>query len=411
MMLMRRLVFAAIALLGFASGPASALPGANDPSIVIGVIATQSGPRAMAGQDLLDGFNLALRQLGGRFANQEVRVVPLDDGGSPDQAVTQVRRLLERERVDVVLTGVSTAAVAAIAPMLTEARLFVLNLDLAPPSMSGAGCSPYLFDLAASVDGMHEAAGMYLATEKMARIVIVGPDIAATRESAVAVKRTFPGEVADVVMVRPGQAVFTDAIARIRAAKPDAVYSLLTSGMGVAFVRAFDAAGLKAEYPLVTTWMAVERPTLQAMGDAAQDVVSIASWSPDIDSIPNKRMATDFEAELGRPATTWTAQGYDAAFLLDSALRATNGRTGDHEAVRAALRRADFVSVRGGFRFNTNHFPVLSWYARKVTRDARGRFTHELRGMVLKDWRDRQAVACPMRWVEDPPSTTPVKKP
>lgn len=408
---MRRSLAVLLTVLGLLPGAARALPGASDPSIVIGVVATQTGPGALAGQDMVDGFNLALRQLGGRFANQEVRVVPVDDQGSPDQAVAQVKRLLERERVDMVLTGVSTASLAAIAPLLLDQRLFVINLDMAPAAMAGAGCDPYFFDLAAPFDGPHEAAGMYLATERAGRVVVIGPDTGATDAAVAAFKRTFPGEVAEVLTPRHGQPVYEAEVARIRALRPDAVYSLLTGGMSVSFARAFDAAGLKAEIPLVTTAQAVERPTLPALGDAGMDVVSIATWSPDLDSIPNKRMSTEFENELGRPATTWVAQGYDAAFLLDSALRTTNGKTGDHEALRAGLRRAEFVSVRGRFRFNTNHFPVLTWYARKVTRDARGRFTHELRGPILKDWRDPGAAACPMRWVEEVPPPAPAKKP
>ncbi len=408
---MRRPFAALLMLLGLLPAPARALPGAADPSIVVGLVATQTGPGALAGQDLVDGFNLALRQLGGRFANQEVRVVPVDDKGSPDQAVAQVRRLLERERVDMVLTGVSLPSLAAIVPMLLDQRLFVFNLDLAPSALAGTGCSPYFFDLAAPLDGAHEAVGTYLTSEGAGRVVVVGPDTDATPAAVAALRRTFPGEVSAVLTPRLGQPVYDAEVARIRALKPDAVYSLLTGGMGVAFARALDSDGVKADIPLIATAAAVERPTLPAMGEAALEVVSLATWSPDLDSIPNKRMVTEFEAELGRPATIWAARGYDAAFLIDSALRATGGKTGDHDALRAGLRRADFVSVRGRFRFNTNHFPILTWYARKVTRDARGRYTHEIRFPVLKDWRDRQAVACPMHWVEEVVPPAPPRKP
>ncbi|MBX9634239.1 MAG: ABC transporter substrate-binding protein, partial [Magnetospirillum sp.] len=132
--MLRRLI-AAFALLSW-SGAAHALPagsGASDPSIVIGVVATLTGPGALAGQDLVDGFNLALKQLGGRFSNQEVRIVTADDKGSPDIARQQVRRLMDRERLDMVLTGVSAPSLAAIIRPLVEARLFVINLDQAPP--------------------------------------------------------------------------------------------------------------------------------------------------------------------------------------------------------------------------------------------------------------------------------------
>lgn len=374
--------------------------GASDPSIVIGIIATTTGAGAMAGQDLVDGFNLALKQLGGRFANQEVRLVTADDKGSPDFARQQVKRLMERERLDVVLTGVSPAALAAIVKPLTDGRLFVLDLYQAPASFAGAQCSPWLFGIGAPVEGVHEAVGQYLAAEHIRKLVLIGPDAPKTQDAIAALKRTFPGEM-EVMLPRAGAAVYQAELDRIRETKPDAVYTLLSGGMGVAFVRAFGAAGLKAEMPLLAPWPLVERPMLPAMGEAALDVVSVGPWSPDLDSIPNKRLVTDFDSEYGRPATTWAAQGYDAAFLLDAALKATNGKTGDSDALRASLRRAEFVSVRGGFRFNTNHFPVLSYYVRKVVRDPKGRLTHELRGAVLKDWRDRHAPDCSLRPAED----------
>ncbi|HSV28160.1 MAG TPA: ABC transporter substrate-binding protein, partial [Candidatus Omnitrophota bacterium] len=322
-----------------------------------------------------------------------------------------VKKLMERERLDMVLTGVSPSSLAAIAPTLVEARLFVLNLDQAPADMAGAACSPWLFDLASPGDGIHEAMGQHLAAERVRRLVVIGPDTPLTDEAVAALRRTFPGEVGEVLRTKPGAAVYDAEIRRIRADKPDAVYSLLGGGAGVAFIRAWGASGLKAELPLFAPWTSVERPLLPAMGDAALDVVSIGTWSPDLDSIPSKRLTTEFEAEYGRPVTTWAAQGYDAAFLLDAALKATHGRTHDAEALRSGLRRAEFVSVRGGFRFNTNHFPVLSYYLRKVVKDSKGRLTHELRGTVLKDWRDHFAAQCPMRWVEEPPPPPVVKKP
>lgn len=415
---MRRLIAAArlvaVLALGLVPDGAMALPvgsGASDPSVVLGVVATLTGPGAVAGQDMVDGFNLALRQLGGRFANQEVRVVVADDKGSPDVAAQQVRRLLERERLDMVLTAVSPASLAAIARPLFEARLFVLSLDQTPPAFAHEACSPWLFQIGAPNEGVHEAMGQLLAAEKVRRLAVIGPEAPSTPDAVASLKRTFPGEIVAVLTPRHGAATLEPEVARLKELKPDAVYSLLTGGMGVAFVRSYGAAGLKAESPLFVPWNAVERQLLPAMGDAAADLVSVGPWSPDLDSVPNKRLITDFETEYGRPATTWAAQAYDAAFLIDSALRATHGKTADADAVRAALRRADFVSARGGFRFNTNQFPILSFYARKVGRDAKGRPTHELRGTVLKDWRDPKASTCTMRWTEEPPPPPAAKKP
>lgn len=387
-----------------AAQPASALqsPGAADPSVVIGLVATLTGPAALASQDMIDGFNLALKQLGGRFSNQEARLVVTDDKGSPDLARQQLHRLMERERLDVVMTSVGAPSLAAILPSLAESRLFVLNLDQMPPGLDGADCSPWLFNLAPPPDGVHEVLGQFLNSEKARRVVVVGPRNAMTDVAVAAFKRTFAGQVVAVLEPKPGAATFESELAEIAKIKPDAIYSLLGGGAGGAFVRAWGAWSLKAEVPLYPVGNAAERTYLPAMGEAAMDMGSIGTWGPEVDTAANRRFPGDFEAEYGRPASTWAAQGYDAANLLDAALKSTHGRTGDPETIRTALRKADFVSVRGPFKFATNHTPVLSYYLRRVGRDARGRPTQEIRAVVAKEWRDRQVAACPMRWFEEP---------
>lgn len=408
--MLRRLLIAAF-VLALSGGGALALPGASDPSVVVGVVATLTGPGAIPGQDVVDGFNLGLKQLGGRFSNQEIRVVVTDDKGSPDIARQQVGRLLERERLDIVLTAVSAPSMAAVVQPLVGARLFVLNLDQMPADLAGARCSPWLFSLAPPADGVHEALGQHLTAEKLRRVAVVAPPNGLSAQAVAAFRNTFGGEVATVVTPKPGATTFAAELEQIAASKPDAIYSLLTGGMGGGFIRAWGAWPLKGEVALYPLGVAMERPFLPAMGDAAQDVASIGTWSPDFDLPANRRFLADFELEHGRQATTWAAQGYDAAFLLDAALRATNGKTSDPDAVRAALRRGEFASVRGQFKFNTNHTPMLNYVLRKVGRDAKGRPTQESRAVVVREWHDRQASACPMRWVEEALPPAPPKKP
>jgi branched-chain amino acid transport system substrate-binding protein len=407
---------AALAALALALLPASlpagawALPataGVSNPTIVVAVIATLTGPGAMVGQDSVDGFATAMRHLGGRFANQEVRVVVQDDKGSPDTALTVARKLLEREKVDFVVTAVSLPSMSAIAGVLTEARAFVLNLDAAPAGLTGAGCSPWFFQVATPVQAVHEAIGAHLAAEKIRRVMIIGTDAPATDQAVATIRRAWPGEVTEVLRPRHGGARFTDETAAIRQAAPDAVIDLLTGGMGGAFAREYAAAGLKTDIPLIGVWQGWERPMLPAMTEAGMEVLNVAPWSPDLETPLVKRMITDFELEFGRPVTGWAVQGYDTAQLLEAALRATGGRTGDREAVRNALRRAEFPSLRGPFRFDSNHQPSVNVYLRRTTRDAKGRPTEELRSTLIKEWHSREAGLCPMRWHEEPAAHHP----
>ena len=356
----------------------------------------------MAGQDSVDGFTTAMRHLGGRFANQEVRVMVLDDKGSPDTALQITRRMLEREKVDFVLTAVSQAAMAAIIGPLTESRLFVLNLDAPPPRLFGSECSPWVFEVGTPVEATTEALGVSLTQDHVRRIAVVGAPVPATTQAVAAIRRTWTGEVLQVLTPRHGATTFAPEIARLRELAPEAVVSLLTGGMGGAFAREYGTSGFKPDIPLLGLWPSFERPMLTAMPEQALDVLNVAPWSPDLDTPPNKRLNTDFEVEYGRPVTSWVAQGYDAGLLLDAAMKATGGRAGDRDAVRHALRRAEFVSVRGPFRFDTNHVPSVNLYLRRVARDAKGRLSNEMRTVLIRDWHSREVAQCPMRWVEEP---------
>lgn len=396
--------FLAILLL-LAPAAALALPattGVSNPTIVVAVIATLTGPGAMAGQDSVDGFSTAMRHLGGRFANQEVRVVVQDDKGSPDTALAVARKMLEREKVDFVVTAVSLPSMSAMVKTLTESRAFILNLDAAPASLAGAGCSPWFFQVATPVQAVHEAIAAHLTVEKMRRVMVIGTDAPATDQAVASIRRAWPGEVVEVLRPRHGATRFTDEVTTVRKSAPDAVINLLTGGMSGAFAREYAAAGLKSDIPMIGVWQGWERPLLPAMTESGMDVLNVAPWSPDLETPLGKRLVTDFEQEYGRPVTGWVAQGYDTAQMLDAALRVTGGRTGDREAVRNALRRTEFASVRGGFRFDSNHFPSVNIYLRRTTRDAKGRPTEELRSTLIKDWHSREAGLCPMRWAEEP---------
>lgn len=390
------------ALFALLPAAAQALPGASNPTIVVAVIATLSGPGAMAGQDAVDGFAIGMRHLGGRFANQEVRVVVQDDKSSPDSALAAARKLLEREKVDFIVTAVSLPSMAAMAPVLMSSRAFVLNLDAAPEGLAGAGCSPWFFQVGTPLQAIHDGIVSHLAAEKMRRIVLIGTDSPATQEAAAAIRRAWPGEVAQFLRPRHGAARFIEEMTAIRRTNPDAVVTLLSGGMGGAFAREYAAAGLKNDIPLLGTWVGWERPQLPAMTEAGMDVLNVAPWSPDLETPLGRRLVADFEQDFGRPITGWAAHGYDAAQLLEAAMRITGGRTNDRDALRSALRRAEFPSVRGPFRFDPNHFPAVGVYLRRTTRDAKGRPNEELRSTLIKEWHSRDSAACPMRWTEEP---------
>ena len=98
-----------------------------------------------------------------------------------------------------------------------------------------------------------------------------------------------------------------------------------------------------------------------------------------------------------RYPTVYAAQAYDVVMAMDAAVRAVGGKVSDREAVLAALKKADFKSVRGEFRFGNNQYPIQDYYLRTIGRDTQGRITNRTLNKVFTAHQDIYAGQCPMK--------------
>src|ERR1700719_5329603 len=119
-------------LLSVATGQAIA-----QEKLKIGVIVTLSGPAAALGQQVRDGFALAIKDLGGKMAGRDVEVIAADDELKPDVAVTKVKGLLERDHVDFVVGPIFSNILQAIYKPVTESGAFLISPNAGPSSYAG----------------------------------------------------------------------------------------------------------------------------------------------------------------------------------------------------------------------------------------------------------------------------------
>src|ERR1700732_4345290 len=126
------------ALLGFVANGAVA-----QEKLKSGLIVTLSGPAAALGQQVRDGFALAIKGLGGKMAGREVEVVAVDDELKPDGAVTKVKGLLERDKVDFVVGPIFSNILQAIHKPVTDSKTFLISPNAGPSSYAGKNCSPF----------------------------------------------------------------------------------------------------------------------------------------------------------------------------------------------------------------------------------------------------------------------------
>jgi len=166
--------------------------------------------------------------------------------------------------------------------------------------------------------------------------------------------------------------------------------------MGVNFVKQFRQAGLANNVTFLSAFT-VDESTLPAQQDAALGFFGGANWAPDLDNPQNKRFVAAYEKEFGAVPATYAFQAYDAALLIDSAVRQAQGNVANREALRAAMMKAEFTSLRGGFKFNTNHYPIQDFYLVKVAKRADGKYQTEIAQKVFENYSDPHVKDCAMK--------------
>jgi len=200
---------------------------------------------------------------------------------------------------------------------------------------------------------------------------VMAPNYQAGRNAVEGFKRDYRHAIVDEVYTQVNQADYSAEIAQLQAAKPDAVYVFYPGGMGVNFVKQYQQAGLLGKIPLISV-STIDGSTLPALKQLAVGAITSSSYAPDLDNPQNHQFVAAFEKKYKRVPSMYAAQSYDAASLIDSALRKLKGNVGDKDALRAALRSADFKSVRGRFQFGTNQFPEADFYRVDVVNGANG---------------------------------------
>jgi branched-chain amino acid transport system substrate-binding protein len=166
--------------------------------------------------------------------------------------------------------------------------------------------------------------------------------------------------------------------------------------MGVNFVKQFRQAGLAEKITFLSAFT-VDESTLPAQQDAALGMFGGTNWAPNLDNPQNKAFVAAYEKEYNAVPGGYAAQAYDTALLIDSALKATGGKTDNKDTLRAALMKADFTSLRGKFKFNTNHYPIQDFYLVKVAKRPDGKFQTEIAQKVFTDYVDPYAKDCAMK--------------
>ncbi|BAL08905.1 ABC transporter substrate-binding protein [Bradyrhizobium japonicum] len=384
-----QVTFAAAALLlGTAVSPSLA-----QEKIKLGVVVTLSGPAAALGQQVRDGFALAVKDLGGKMGGRDVEMIVADDELKPDAAVTKVKGLLERDKVDFVVGPIFSNILQAIHRPITESKTFLISPNAGPSTFAGKDCNPFFYVTSYQNDQVHEILGKVAQDRGYKRMYLMVPNYQAGKDSVAGFKLDYKGEIVEESYMPLNTLDFQPELSKISSQKPDALFTFMPGGLGVNLVKQYRQAGLADTTPVLSAFT-VDESTLPAQQDAAVGMFGGANWAPNLDNPQNKKFVAAYEAAYNVVPGTYAFQAYDAAMLIDSAVKAVKGDLSNKDAVGAALKKADFTSLRGAFKFNTNGYPIQDFYLTKVAKRADGKFQTEIVQKVFENYGDRYAKDC-----------------
>lgn len=390
----KTILFAASAAIALATAPTMA----QKNPIKIGFVSTFSGPTAVIGNDMRNSVELALDHIGRQMAGRPVEVIYEDDMQKPDIGRQKTEKLIQSDRVDFVAGYIwSNVLLASFKPVI-DSQTFLISTNAGPHQLAGPQCSPWFFSTSWQNDQTPQAVGLHMNQKGVKSVYLIGPNYAAGRDMLNGVRSTYKGKVLGQDLTRwPDQLDFSAELSKVRNAKPDAVFVFFPGAAGVQFLNQYAQSGLKDTIPLYQAFT-VDAITLPLQKELAMGVAGAQQWVNDLPGEANKRYVSDFLARHKNYPSYYGAQSYDAIHLINSAVTAVKGDLSRKDDMRAEMRKANFQSVRGSYRYGNNHFPIQNFYLQEVVKDDSGLLTLRTVSTIVEDDQDDFAQKCPMKW-------------
>lgn len=370
--------------------------------VKIGFVTTLTTGAAVIGNDMKNAVDLAMDHLGGMAGETKLEVIYGDDQFAPDAGKQVTDKLVKQDNVDFVAGYIWSHVLLASRKSVLDAGKFLISANAGPSQIAGKLCDPHFFSTSWQNDQTPMAMGEVLNRQGVKSLYIMAPNYAAGKDMAAGVERVFEGEIKGKDLTKWGadaQLDFSAELAKAKASGADGLFVFYPGAAGGAFIKQYHQAGLKDVLPLysVFTVDGLSLPKLQeADFSGVLGSKTTNQWDPSLDNEANKKFVSDFKAKYGGYPSFYAAQSYDAIMLIASAVEAVGGDMSDPDAVQAALKSADFASVRGDFSFGSNNMPVQDFFLREVVVDADGTWTTKVVETVYEDHVDSYAAECKM---------------
>ncbi|MES2260020.1 MAG: ABC transporter substrate-binding protein [Pseudomonadota bacterium] len=342
----RHIVLGAAAL---SAGVLPAAAGAAEP-LKVGLIVPMSGPFASTGRQIEAAVKLYLQQNGATVAGRQVEIILKDDGGlSPDVTKRLAQELVSRDKVHVLAGFGLTPLAFAAAPVATQAKVPMIVMAAATSVIPQR--SPFIVRTGFTLAQVTAPMAEWAAKNKIKSVVTFVSDYGPGLDAEKVFIKGFSengGKVVDSLRAPLRNPDYAPFLARVKDAKPDALFVFVPSGEGAAVLKQFTERGLAAAgIRLICTGDVLDDDLLPSIGAAAGGVVSSHHYSAAHPSAENKAYVDAFsKANKGMRPNFHSVGAYDGMHLLYQALKQTGGDSNGEKLV-AAMKGMSWTSVRG----------------------------------------------------------------
>ncbi len=365
--------------------------------IKIGFITTLSGPAGVIGKHMKDSVELAMDHLGNKMGGVPVEVIFGDDQFKPDVGVQVAEEMLKKHQVDIMSGIIWSHVMMAVVPVVTGAGKVMVGTNAGASPLAGKACHPQYFSTSWNNDQTPEAMGKFMQEQGIKDVYVMAPNYQAGKDMVAGFKRYYKGNIVEEIFTKPGQQDYQAEITQLRAKNPKATFVFYPGGMGIQFVKQYVQAGLRDRIPLYSVFT-VDETTLPALKESALGQYETKFWSPDLNVPASKRFVADFEKKYGYTPSFYGAQSYDGMMLIDSAVRMNKGSLADTKAVVMAMRKANYDSIRGPFKWNVNQHPIQDFYLLRAEKGKDGNVEMHIQKKVFDDHKDSYYQDCKMPW-------------
>lgn len=339
--------------------------------VKVGLMLPYTGTYAALGTAITNGFKQFVDENGGKLGGREVEYFTVDDESNPAKATENAKKLVSRDKVDVLVGTVHSGVALAMAKVARDTKTLMIVPNAGANELTGPLCSPYVFRSSFSAWQPSYAMGEALAKKGVKSVATVTWKYSFGEESVAGFKEAFEkggGKLVKEMTLPFPNVEFQPFLTEIAAAKPDAVFVFFAGAGAAKFVADYAAAGLKNSIPLYGPGFLTDG-NLGAMGGAGEGLLTTLHYADGLTNAKDTAFRTKYAQTYKLQPDVYAVQGYDAAQMYEAGLKAAGGDPEKQEEVIKGMESAKIDSPRGAFTLSKAHNPVQDIYMRQVKGD------------------------------------------